>query len=107
MRLAYQDDGSVGVLGDVRFLHRLETGRIELDSDRFLVLLETFSRGSTHLVRGPWRVPDDIDVGILDPGYLLDQFLDLVTKVGTGRAAHGCKSHTDLYCIIVDSYAVN
>ena len=47
-----------------------------------------------------------------DARYLLDKFLDLMTQVRAGRAAHGCKGHSDLhgvtfYCDAVDQTEIN
>src|SRR5207249_3249245 len=100
--LVDQDNCPVGVLCDVALLLRLETGGVELDRHWFLVCLETFSSRRTHLVRGPRWIPDDVDISPLDTGYLLDHFLDLMTQVSTGWAAHSSERHTNLHSAVID-----
>src|SRR5439155_18643269 len=105
--LVDQDNGPIGVLCDMPLLSRLETGGVEFDRHWLLVCLETFASRCAHLVRGPRWIPDDVDVSVSDTGYLLDQFLDLMTQIGAGRAAHGCKGHSNLHCITVYGDAVD
>src|SRR2546425_3806761 len=107
MRLINQDNSPVRVPSDVPLLSRLETGGVKFDRHWFLVCLETFSSCRTHLVRGPRRVPDDVDISVSDARYLLDQFLDLMTQVGAGGAAHGRKGHSNLHCVVVYGDAVD
>src|SRR2546425_7451715 len=101
MRLINQDNSPVRVPSDVPLLSRLETGGVKFDRHWFLVCLETFSSCRTHLVRGPRRVPDDVDISVSDARYLLDQFLDLMTQVGTGGTAHGREGDSHPHRVVV------
>src|SRR6266480_7281808 len=60
-----------------------------------------------HLVRGPGRLPDNLDFCLFHARDLLDLCLDLVHQVGMCGASDCGQGHADFDAVIIDCDSVN